>query len=356
MSSIFTIPFDSKPELGISARLSEFVGDDENQVVRWFDQYLKNYEQGVNSHLTLGVNQVSPLVFFGPSLTGKSCLALAFARRISILLEQNPNDVLILNARDFCLNFAKAIQTKTTLDFRRQFRATRVIVFDDLNHLANKNAACDEFQHLLDEFESNEQAIVITSPTRPDATSGIGDRLASRLCDGLLIPVNSPGIESQRSIFYRLGFDNESELPDQSMTFAEICNFANQQAVGLESVPSNDPADNEFKIEKIISAAAEKLDVSVDDVIGASRMKTIALARCVSIYLIRSKLNISFQQIGKIFSNRDHSTIIHSFNKIRKILEKPEPNQSDVVSLVDQLEKEISECLKPVYSSSAASP
>ncbi len=350
MSAIFTIPFDFSPTSGISARLSEFIGDEKNQVVHKFDRFLSDCENNFESNISFHVDQISPLVLFGPSFTGKSCLGLAFANRISILLNQNPSDVLVLNLRDFCLEFAKAVQTKTTKDFRRRFDATRVILLDDLHHLANKKAACDEFQHLLDGFQANGQAVVVTSPTRPDATAGIGNRLASRLCDGLIIPLRLPGIESKRAIADQLEIKDISQLDlrTESVSFADICNFANHTAVGDEPAVKNQIED-ESVINQIISSTAEKLDISIDDIIGASRMKTIALARCICIYLIRKKLNLSFQQIGKIFSNRDHSTIIHSYNKIQKIIEKPNQKQPDVVTLVTQVEQEISGCLKPVY-------
>lgn len=304
-------------------------------------------------------SKFSPLVITGPTGTGKTCLAEALA---AAWLEQScERSWQRLTGVDFARQYANACDTDSLGDFRQSLSSAGLILVDAVQTLDDKPRAARELCLQLDAWLADGKIVVITSAIPPAELAS--EALASRLSQGLVVPLSLPAIDTRRAMLLHFARQRGIELP------ASVVELLVEQAPGavsrapsprdLESVVlqldaraqltgapiSTDLVDAllageqrpAVRLEQILAAVARREGVTVDELRSSSRRQSLVRARGIAIALARRLTSESFQSIGRLLGNRDHSTVHHAWQTTEAALLADEALQK----LTADLEKEI---------------
>lgn len=249
---------------------------------------------------------------------------------------------------DFHRQFTEAVATRTTNAFRRRYCEAKLLLLDDIEQLLGKPAAQTELRLLLDNFASEEGIVVLTAQTLPDdmktdKAETLALDLAVRVQKGTAIPIVPPG-EAVRGRFLRdlalaLGIPTtetalHTAAKELTGTIPQL--YAAVAQKYMETKTANVPLTSAFwqqfsrsrqshspqDLTEIAKRTATYFSLKLSDLKGQSRCKTVALARCFAVYLAKSQLNITYNEIGRFFGKRDPSTVRHLFEKAQQSLQK----------------------------------
>ena len=291
----------------------------------------------------------NPLVFYGPTGSGKSHLARGLAREWK--RRRAADRVVYLSGTEFARQYADALETHTLHQFRTLHRTARLLVLDELKTLESKPAAQQEFASALDCLLEQDGQIVVTLTTPPRALPKLLPRLASRLSGGLTVGLSYPGYAARLAILRELADLRCLLMPD---AVAEL--FARELAVSvpalsravteLHALAEHDGAaiDVDFgqrclqrlvhptqpTLRGITSATAKTFSLCAAQLQGKSRRRTISLARGIAMYLARQWTDKSLGRIGKHFGGRDHTTVLHNC-RVAEARLRTDPNVSHAV-------------------------
>jgi chromosomal replication initiator protein len=332
------------------AALAFFFGP-ENRAVQFVLETLLDDE-----HVDLEPNEqgpsgrrFSPLVLIGPSGVGKTHLARVFAEAWAT--RRGAEEVVVASCSDFAAQLADAIRRDAVFEFRRRHRTARLLVLDGLGHLKTKRAAQQELLSILDALADLGSVVVVTSTEAPVAMRALLPSLASRLSGGLVLPVAPPGEEARLRILLRLAQDGNIALPIEaaralagalSGTAPEL--RAALLELHLKRQTAGVPLDARLvrdhwtsrggvaptSIDRIAALTARSFSLRPAQLRGASRKRSIALARGIAMYLARKMTGGSLEQIGRYFGGRDHTTVLYNCRKIEKSLEGDVATRTEV--------------------------
>ena len=338
--------------------LSRFVGDEANALLKYVvtDDFL--------DQMTLGVTDgLMPMVLFGPSGTGKTSLAMALVSKLLAATDCVESPIFVSGA-DFARRFYAAIETDCVEEFREKFLIAPAIVLDNLQQLVNKAPAQNELATLVEACCKTGKPLFVTCPTLPLALEGISARLSSRLSCGLSLPLHPPGSEARRKIVDELAVIHDVQLTSEAVDllvdrfevtvpklehlFVQIrLKFQVDGETSLIDGPSllsllQPGEEDQQKMIKIIQKrVAKKFDLKLSDLKSASRKQSVVLARGIGIFLTRTLLGTSFVKIGNAFGNRDHSTVLHSHQKISAIYQTGGSNAT--TTAIDTLKQQLTD-------------
>ncbi len=393
LEPVFSIPFrylwstnfagDLESQSERPTGLARFVGDHKNQILRIFtDDKQEDFVDNANSHIW-------PLVLFGPSGTGKTSLALTIISEIAdrhspqsasnVPPSKNgiPEKPIVLTASDFDRRFRTALETDSVTDFRHRILRSSGLVIDDVHRLSQKPAAQSELLQIIDMMLARNRPLVLTMDRDPQQCEGLVPQLISRLCGGLSLPVNAPGVEARHVIIRDLCKIHGLKLTENAIellvrklnvTVPKIVHFFGNLKSALRAEANrktdrqskNDNSDSQPFVfpdeidtdfitrmfgrleddfiglgKMIIKRVAIEFQVKPSDLRSSSRKQSIVLARGVAVYLNRKLLGTSFLKIGSLLGNRDHSTIMHANRKIERLIaEASEQNHNDSNAVV----------------------
>ena len=283
-----------------------------------------------------------PLVLYGDALCGKSMVAHGLANAWKQNLPKKTT--FVLTAADIARALKKTELADDIDRLTNQLRNAELLVIDDVQQLAEKAGAQDWLTNLLDYRQRHSKPVIITSNV-PIAKTQLTDRLISRLNAGLSVPIALPFAETRRDVI--LASAKSFQVSLQQHDLDRLVEATSGQPVsGIQSVvasvathaESNDPAshgssvadhqlepsgsvqaaDEAELIQKIIRSTGRRFGVKVSDMRGPSRRKNTVLARATAMFILREVTSLSLVEIGKLFRNRDHSTVLHACDKIRK--------------------------------------
>ena len=305
----------------------------------------------------------NPFYIQGDSGLGKTHLLHAIAHFIR---ENFPEKkVLCISSQNFFdeyINFTKNATNDLSLtDYLKNFD---VLLIDDIQQLKGKEKTLDYFFDIYQHFINNNRQVVLTSDRPQNELSGIPNRLVTRFLQGLTVSISKPDFSTCKQIlmkkieFSQLDKDFMSE--DAIDYIAENYSSSIRQLEGILTrltffttinnikqidLPIVFDALNikDAKIDKkrktdssrIITTVADYYSISIDQLTGSARKYQVALARQIAIYLIREILDLPYTEIGKLFSNWDHSTIIHAINKVDDLL-KTDKQLNEVITNLKQ--------------------
>ena len=281
----------------------------------------------------------NPLFLYGGVGLGKTHLMQAIGNRI---LEDNPkSNVLYVTSEKFTNQLINAIKDSKTEIFRNKYRNIDVLLIDDIQFIAGKDRIQEEFFHTFNTLRENGKQIIISSDKPPRDIEFLEDRLKSRFEWGLLADISCPDYETRLAILRKKAQDENIVIDDSILS--DIATKIDSNIRELEGVFNKIVARaslthspitielaeniiNEFKYEsqKVISCdfiketVSKYFSIDKDDLAGSKRSNDIAFPRQIAMYLCREIANMSFPQIGVEFGNRDHSTVMHGYNKIAK--------------------------------------
>ena len=281
----------------------------------------------------------NPLFLYGGVGLGKTHLMQAIGNRI---LEDNPkSNVLYVTSEKFTNQLINAIKDSKTEIFRNKYRNIYVLLIDDIYWIAGKERIQEEFFHTFNTLRENGKQIILSSDKPPRDIEFLEDRLKSRFEWGLLADISCPDYETRLAILRKKAQDENIVIDDYILS--DIATKIDSNIRELEGVFNKIVARaslthspitielaeniiNEFKYEsqKVISCdfiketVSKYFSIDKDDLAGSKRSNDIAFPRQIAMYLCREIANMSFPQIGVEFGNRDHSTVMHGYNKIAK--------------------------------------
>ncbi len=289
----------------------------------------------------------TPVFIYGPPGIGKTHLLYAIANEIR---KSNPNaNVVYIKGDQFTNELISAIQSGKNIEFRNKYREADLFLIDDIQFIAGKESTQEEFFHTFNKLYEEHKQIVMTSDRKPGDMNTLEDRLRTRFEWGLLADIQPPDYETRMAIIKNKALSLALELS------VEICDYIaknvtnnvrqiegtvkklrayvdlNAMEMTLENV-SRVIADmykgenNTLPTPSLIISQVCKF-YSIDESIlrGTLRNKGTAEARQVAIYLIRKLTNLSTTEIGKEF-DKDHTTIMHSINKVEAMLKSGDDN------------------------------
>jgi chromosomal replication initiator protein len=242
-------------------------------------------------------------------------------------------------------------------DFKQKYRSIDVLLFDDVQFIANKERTTEEFFHTFNSLYDMQKQIIITSDKTPDEIPEMEERLTSRFVWGLLADIQPPSTEEKIAILMKRAESLNIDLPnDVAMFIAEnikkdnvrdllgaftrltaYASFNNEPlSISLAEKTLERFLKQQNKIltaDTIINTVAEFFNIKTTELKSKKRTKSISYPRQITMYLLREYLNISLKEIGDIFSGRDHSTVLHSIQGIEEKI-KIDSELKDTINII----------------------
>jgi chromosomal replication initiator protein len=286
----------------------------------------------------------NPLFIYGDSGLGKTHLIYAIAHVIRH--RDRGSKIAYVKGDDLTNELVEAIRAGKTADMREKYRQADLLLVDDVQFIAGKKQTQEEFFHTFNTLYESGKQIVLTSDRPPSEMTQLEDRLRTRFEWGLLVDVAPPDFETRLAIVKNKAALLGLELPDKiSVYIAEHVTANVRQLEGTinKILAYKDLLGNDTDEETVTRAIQDMLKRSNDyipspsviiDYIGKfydleeavirgqQRVRDAVQARQIAMYLIRSMTDLSLDDIGKEFGNRDHSTVLHSIDKVEKQMKK----------------------------------
>jgi len=279
----------------------------------------------------------NPLVFFGPTGTGKSHLALGLA---ALWIRQHPQQqAIVTTGADFARDYARALKTDTLCEFRSPVRSAALLVLDGLGELTGKAAAQQELVHSLDAVGQHGGRMILTAGRLPTEMTSLLPALRSRLCAGLTVPLQAPGPHTRLVILQQLAALLRVALSEQTarviadampltvpllhsvlldLLMATEGNRRNIDCCTASRYIADRTASCRPSISSIISSVAKYFSIKVTDLKGPSRRQAVVHARGAAILLARQLTGKSMASIGRHFGRRDPTTVLHACRTTEK--------------------------------------
>lgn len=293
----------------------------------------------------------NPLFLYGGVGVGKTHLMHAIGN--NLVHHQENSSILYCTGEEFTNEIVSAIQTKKALHFKAKYRSADILLIDDVQFIAGKNAVQEEFFHTFNAVIKRQGQIVLTSDRPPHEINLLEDRLRSRFEAGLMVDIQEPSFELRTAILLIKSQANKITLPmDLAQQVASQVSSARKIEGFIKSVRSEIELKNRELDQDLISdilkqekaqATTSRLRVKPDQVIktvanhyhikqivlkGKKRQKHIVRARHVAMFILKTDVDMPLVEIGRWFSNRDHTSVMHAVSKISaNLLEDPSLEQ-----------------------------
>lgn len=329
-----------------------------------FDQFIVGASNRLAHAASLAVSEkpadaYNPLFLYGGVGLGKTHLLHAVAH---FALSKGQH-VIYTTSESFTNDLINAIRSQSTDSFRERYRNTDFLLIDDIQFIAGKESTQEEFFHTFNALHTSGGQIVLTSDRPPKAITTLEERLRSRFEWGLLADVQPPDLETRIAILKFKAESQSSQVPGDVMEFiarraqnnirelegalTKVLAHSDmlRQAVTLElaekALQDIVSRQAELTVEQIITAVAEYYRMEEKTLIGRGRSKNVSAARQMAMYLAREETGASLPHIGEVIGGRDHTTIMHGWEKIASSIEEN-----------DQLRREMLAIREIIYSNS----
>lgn len=286
----------------------------------------------------------NPLLIYGDSGLGKTHLIYAIA---NVIRRNDPRSkIAYVKGDDLTNELVDAIREGKTAEMREKYRQADLLLVDDVQFIAGKKETQEEFFHTFNTLYEARRQIVLTSDRPPKEMTALEDRLKTRFEWGLLADIQPPDYETRMAIIKNKAMQLGTPLPDSICTYIAENVTANvrqiegtvKKILAYRELLGNDideestaravrdmlKKDNEFvpSASLVISEISKYYNLEERVLRGQQRFKEAATARQVAMYLIRRLTNLSLSEIGKEFDGRDHTTVMHSIEKVEKQMNK----------------------------------
>jgi chromosomal replication initiator protein len=282
----------------------------------------------------------NPLFIWGGVGVGKTHLMNSVGYYLISKNSENKNSVVFCTGEDFTNDIVEGIRNKTTQSFRNKYRKLELLMIDDIQFIAGKDAVQEEFFHTFNALVNSGSQIILTSDQPPSEISKLEERLRSRFEAGLIVDISPPDFELRCAIIQikvkERGLEIESDMVQLIAgnidSARKIEGFLTRLASEaklknsevnidlIEKLLGKGEADGNQVIKAnptdVVSAVSKYFSVGKRALLGTSRQKPIAHPRQILMYLLRTQLSLPLQEVGRIVGGRDHTTIMHGVDKI----------------------------------------
>ena len=301
----------------------------------------------------------NPLFLYGGVGLGKTHLMHAIGNRIK---QNNPSmKVLYTSSEKFTNEIINSIQNKTTEAFRQKYRNIDCLIIDDIQFLKGKEQTQVEFFHTFNALKDADKQIIISSDRPPREIETLEDRLRSRFDQGLTADIQTPDLETRMAILRTKAASDNIVLPTEVITllatniatnireiegaYNKIVAYTSlmhmpitvETAQKVLSDMGNDIKTRTMTYEGIIKVVADHYNVKQDELFIKKRTQNIAFPRQVAMYLCRELADLSYPRIGELFGGRDHTTVIHAYEKISNFKNSNLAFQNELQEIIEIL-------------------
>ncbi|MFA5838721.1 MAG: chromosomal replication initiator protein DnaA [Candidatus Paceibacterota bacterium] len=282
----------------------------------------------------------NPLFLYGKTGHGKTHLIQAVGNEIK---KNRPNyKIFYLTSEKFVVDYLNSIQNNKVNAFKEKYRKYDVLIMDDIQFLSNKEKTQEELFHLFNTLYENNKQIVFSSDMHPNYLTNMEDRLKSRFNAGMIVDIPAPDHESRVAILktkinqanFHLGDETieflassmdtnirelegalnsiicQSRIKDKELSLSEIKNLIRNNIRSKRTVPIKD----------IVKIITDFYNIEEGSIYEKTRKKDVVKPRQIIMYILREDFNIPYPTIGQKLGGRDHTTVIHSYEKIKRDL------------------------------------
>ncbi|MGO3152000.1 MAG: chromosomal replication initiator protein DnaA [Galactobacter sp.] len=303
----------------------------------------------------------NPLFIYGGSGLGKTHLLHAIGHYARYLFPGIR--VRYVNSEEFTNDFINSIRDDEGTSFKQTYRNVDILLIDDIQFLANKDATQEEFFHTFNALHNHNKQVVITSDLPPKQLSGFEDRMRSRFEWGLLTDIQPPELETRIAILRKKATAEGLSAPDDVLEYIasristnirelegaliRVTAYAslNRQPVTVdvaEKVLKDLITDEDTQVitpQSIVANTAEYFELTIDELNSKSRTRTLVTARQIAMYLLRELTDMSLPKIGEMMGGRDHTTVIHADRKIRELMAERRAIFNQVTELTNKIKQ-----------------
>lgn len=301
----------------------------------------------------------NPLFIYGGSGLGKTHLLHAIGNATQ---NRDSNAVVMYQTTDRFVNeFITAIRFNKVHLFQQKYRKLDLLLIDDIQFISNKEQTQEAFFHIFNALYERRKQIVFSSDVFPRHIHGLEERLRSRLEGGLVVDIHKPALETKIAILKKKAAIHNETLSDELANYigayvvsnvrelegllVRILAFASltRQPLSLDlarKVLSQTPQvkrEEKIDFERITACVCKFYSYKLSDLRSESRAKEVALVRQVAMYLMKKMTNKSLREIGVYLGRKDHSTVIHAFDRVEETMEK----NSELRAIIEKIESEI---------------
>ena len=303
----------------------------------------------------------NPLFLYGGVGLGKTHLMHAIGNRIK---QNDPTmKVLYISSENFTNEIINSIYNKNTEAFRKKYRNIDCLIIDDIQFLKGKEQTQVEFFHTFNDLRDSNKQIIISSDRLPKEIETLEDRMRSRFEQGLIADIQPPDLETRIAILRQKAANDKIEMPNDVLTLLATSITNNIREIegvytkivaysSLMDVPvtleitkkilddmGNIVQVKQITFESITQAVAEHYRIKLDELFNKKRTQNIAYPRQVAMYLCRELADMSYPRIGELFGGRDHTTVIHAYEKISNKSKEDSKLQKDLNTLKEILKQ-----------------
>ncbi len=328
----------------------------DNFIVGSFNELAHAASLAVTKNLGSSYN---PLFIYGGTGLGKTHLLQAIGNKVK---QDYPDyKVRYLSSEKFANEFVSAIQTQSIPSFKEKYRQHHLLIIDDIQFFSGKNKLQEELFHLFNTlYEANRQ-IVFSSDRSPKSIPELEERLRSRFEGGMMTDVLPPEYEARLAILKAKIAQKNVVFPEEALEYIAKNIQSNirelegalQSALAHTRFLGKVPSSSELKeilqkniktrrkttIGNLIKIVAEFYNISEKDIFERTRKKQIVAPRQIAMYLLREDFNASYPYIGEKFGGKDHTTVIHAYEKISNDIKIHEKTKEDIRQIRELLYK-----------------
>ena len=307
------------------------------------------------------ISYYNPLYIYGGVGMGKTHLL----NSIGLELKKN-HKVMFISAERFMYQFVKSIKANDMVKFKEYFRSTDILLIDDIQFMNGKEAMQEEFFHTFNALLDKGSQVIVSSDRPPNKLPRIQERIKSRFSGGLVVDIQKPDYELRKKVIEKKIRELNSLYPDQINISNEIQNFISNEIVtsvreivgainrlvSFSRIYNKTPnlsetkvilkdllniSENKITIDSIQTLVCKFFKISKNEMLSSRRSRYLVRPRQTAIYLTKILTSKSLPEIGREFSNRDHTTIIHSVKTIEKLKEKDPEMVNNINKLKNQI-------------------
>ncbi len=348
----------------------QYTQDEFAQDLKLNDKYtFDNFVQGEGNKLAAGAalavadspgSFYNPLFIFGGVGLGKTHLMQAIGHQ---MLAERPNaKVVYIQSETFVNDFINSIKNKTQDQFREKYRTCDLLLVDDIQFFAKKEGIQEEFFHTFETLYNDQKQIVMTSDRLPTEIPDLSERLVSRFTWGLQVEITPPDLETRIAILRKKAEAEGLTIDDNTLDYVASqvdtnirelegalvkvqahatiekedinVNLARDALADLKLVQKN----RGLQISKIQEVVANYFQTSTAELKGKKRVRQIVVPRQIAMYLSRELTDSSLPKIGQEFGGKDHTTVMHAYEKIEQQIKTDSDIKSAVFDLRQMLE------------------
>ena len=315
-----------------------------------------SYSKKVCDH----ISRYNPLYVCGGVGLGKTHLLNAIGLKL-----QNNNNVMFISAERFMYHFIKSIKKNDMVNFKDFFRKSSVFIIDDIQFISGKESLQEEFFHTFNSLIDKGSQIVISADRAPMKLDRVQDRIKSRLAGGLVVDIDMPDLELKIKIIKNKIEEIQNQFKENILLSDEVINYIAiesktnvreligvlNRVIAFSRVHNKNLTIGDCKnilkdvfnqirvitVDKIQNVVSNYFNIALSEMLSQRRSRPLARPRQIAMYLAKKMTTRSLPEIGRRFSNRDHTTVIHAVKTITRLSEQDDEMKKNISQIKNLL-------------------